>query len=389
MNNHVDPLHPPLQPDRQRRGAGTADAQPRGIRRQPQPYRPPLHRNGSSSAVADSNLEWFRGAPMSKGIIILSIVLYLIVNHYHTSSVRDLWRFNSFVMFKRHQVYRFISSKFFFGSNTEVIVGTTLQLFLYRKFEREFGPYQFLKFVLAIYIVTIAQEIALFQWLSSNSLFWSYGGPYCVLSALFLYYHWYIPRLHPRFVSIFNFHFSEKSLYYFWFFYLLIGSSSDRASTSDTTTLSGWYGAMIPVLMGMIASFIYHFTSQNRFLLLLDRGIHSNIVQPIIQRFGFDENNNVAMMRGIAQHPIAAAIATNAGQARLRQRHPQSSTPAAPTPTVANNSSWMQEIPLPEPDMAAVEQLTAMGFPQPQVMEALRQSHNNVEHAANRLLSGE
>jgi membrane associated rhomboid family serine protease len=387
MNDDVDP------PDRQRRGAGTWDAQPRGgvdihrmNRRHQQPQRSRL-RNLQLNAVSDSNLEWFRGAPISKGILFLSIVLYFVVTHYRTPSMLDLWRFNSLVVFKRQQRYRFISSKFFFGSNIEEIVGTSLQFFLYRKFEREFGSFQFLKYVLAVYILTLLQEIVLFQWLTRSALYWSYCGPYCVLSALFLYYHWYIPRLHPRFVSVFNFHFSEKSLYYFWYLYLLIGSNRDR---NDTSTFSSWYGTIISVLMGMIASTIYHLTSQNRYLLLLDRTVRLTLVQPIIHRFGFDENNNVTTMRDIVQHPTVSAIATNAGQQRLRQRHPQNVTPA-PTQAAVNNNdnNWMQEIPLPEPDMAAVEQLTAMGFPQPQVIEALRQSHNNVEHAANRLLSGE
>jgi UBA/TS-N domain len=380
--NEADPLRQP--PDRPRRGEHRAD------RRRPplEPRRVP-HRNGNANA--ESPLEWFRGAPISKGLLIVSMILYLIVHQYHTPSARELWSFNSLILSKRpSQGFRFFTSKVLFASNTEVIVGTTLQLFLYRKFEREFGSYQFLKLVLTIYCLTIAQEMVIFQWLSRQARYWSYGGPYCVLGALFLYYHWYIPRLHPRFVSLFNFHFSEKSLYYFWFLYLLLGSNRDATSRSDASTLSGWQGALIPVVMGMVSACMYHVTSQNRFVLQLDRRIHATIVEPLLQRFVSEGNHTTAVMRGIAQQIIAPAIAANAApQPGLRQRHAPTVTPAAPAAANNHNGSWMQEIPLPEPDLAAVEQLTAMGFPQPQVMEALRQSHNNVEHAANRLLSGE
>lgn len=381
MSDHhpADPLHPP--PDRPRRDA-RADRMPR--RAAPQAHRPLPQRQAT---VTDSQMEWFRGSPISKILLLISIVLYLIV--HHTPHIRDLWRFDSFVLSSQRQGYRLLSSKILFGTNTEVIVGTSLQMYMYRKFEREMGSYQFLKFVLTICTLTIAQEMVLMPWLSSsNAVYWSYGGPYCVIGALFLYFHWYTPRLHPRFVSIFQFHFSEKSLYYFWLLYLLIGSGRDTVrSTSVADTLSGWYGALIPLCMGMIASWIYHFTSQNRYVVQLDRRMHATLVLPILRRFGLEDNNNpVAMMRGVVQHPMAAAIAANAP--RLRQRQ-NVAPPAAAAPAVNNNNHWMQEIPLPEPDMAAVEQLTAMGFPQPQVMEALRQSHNNVEHAANRLLSGE
>jgi hypothetical protein len=360
--------------------------------------------NPSHATMTDSNMEWFRGAPVSKGILTLSIVLYLIVNHYHSTNTVALWKFDSFILYKRQQQwYRYISSKVIFESNSEVILGTALQLFLYRKFEREFGTYQFLRYVFVIYALTILQEVMVFQLLRIHPVHWSYCGPYCLLGALFLYFHWYVPRLHPRFVSMLNFHFSEKSLYYFWFLYLIIGSNHNNNSNHviDGVTMSGWKGTMIAVLMGMIASAIYHSTSQNPYLLRFDRMVQTTIVRPIVRRMGWDENPTATTTLrggGVAQHPMAAHIAAFAGQQRMRQRQaPLNATPpilandstAVDIPNNPPNHSWQQQIPLPEPDMAAVEQLTAMGFPQPQVMEALRQSHNNVEHAANRLLSGE
>jgi len=40
------------------------------------------------------------------------------------------------------------------------------------------------------------------------------------------------------------------------------------------------------------------------------------------------------------------------------------------------------------PSEEAIQTLTAMGFEMDAVVSALRQADNNVEHAANRLLSG-
>jgi uncharacterized UBP type Zn finger protein len=44
--------------------------------------------------------------------------------------------------------------------------------------------------------------------------------------------------------------------------------------------------------------------------------------------------------------------------------------------------------PPPPPPEEAIEQLTAMGFDRQRVLDALQSTHNNVEHAADRLLSG-
>jgi uncharacterized UBP type Zn finger protein len=43
--------------------------------------------------------------------------------------------------------------------------------------------------------------------------------------------------------------------------------------------------------------------------------------------------------------------------------------------------------PTPPPDEAAIDQLVLMGFPRDKVIEALQNSHNDVNRAADRLLT--
>lgn len=238
-------------------------------------------------------------------------------------------------------------------------MGTALQIFLLRKYERELGTRKFVVFLALATALAIVQEVLLIQLLTARNRVldmsepsrWKYSGPYASIGALFTLFHCFAPRLHPRFVSLLGFQFSEKAFYYLWFFYL---------------TGSGGWNTVVPAATGIIPAVLY-IKVLHEYLDVPDFVVHA--VRPVFERLGLLETP--LAFRGV--HPTAeAAAAAAAEQMPLR---PVERPPA-------------QEIPMPEPDPSAVDQLTAMGFPQPQVMEALRQSHNNVEHAANRLLSG-
>lgn len=298
--------------------------------------------------------EWFAGAPASKLLIAFSVVLFLVI-HDRTAS----WQLDSYAMSKSGNTYRYITSKGTFLSTGELIVGTALQVFLFRKYERELGTRKFVIFLLFVNALCVAQEFLLLQLLMARNLVldlpnpirWQYAGPYPLIGGLFTLFHCYAPRMHPRFVSVLGFHFSEKAFYYLWCFHL-IGSG-------------GW-NTVVPAVTGIVAALLYLKVLQDHFDV---PDFIVRAVQPVFERLGLLEAP--VAVRGV--HATAAAAAVAAAQV---PQHRPVERPAA------------QEIPMPDPDPSAVEQLTAMGFPRPQVMEALRQSHNNVEHAANRLLSG-
>ena len=79
------------------------------------------------------------------------------------------------------------------------------------------------------------------------------------------------------------------------------------------------------------------------------------------------------LMRNLVQ-PGNAPGSGNGTNAAMRQ---VGRTAPAPRPA-----------PLPPPSQEAIDQLTAMGFEEDRVKEALQQSGNSIERAADRLLSG-
>jgi UBA/TS-N domain len=304
--------------------------------------------------------DWFAGAPASQVLLTFGVALYLVIHDAST-----IWQFDSEALIGSttgtRSIYRSITSKGTFLSTGELVVGTALQFYLYRRYERELGTRKFVAFWLFVHVACIAQEWFILQLIMSRNrvmdvsqpLRWQYAGPYAFLGSLFAIFHCYAPRIHPRFVSALGFHFSEKSLYYLWFLYL---------------TGSGSWHALLSAGTGAISTVVYLKILRSN----LDvPDVVVQTVQPFFERLGVLGTTTM----------IRAAVAPHAAA-------PNAQAPRPPQPTAPVEQPVEQFLPMPEPDASAVEQLTAMGFPQREVMEALRQSHNNVEHAANRLLSG-
>jgi membrane associated rhomboid family serine protease len=327
------------------------------------------------------SLQWFTGAPFTKVAIAFSVVLYILIHHHNPSSssssshnkqeIINALQFDSAALIggnnnSKHDYYRYVTSKWTYASAGEVIEGVALQLFLYRKYEREMGTRKFIVFVLLVVALGIVQERFLIELvLSHNRVYadknrtvrWAYEGPYGVVGATFYLFHCYAPRLYPRFVSILGLQFSEKSFYYPWFVHLIASH--------------GW-NTVVPTMTGMCAAALYTRLDALQSLVIPSSIVHA--VEPIFDRLGLSERPTPMMMLAARGHAAAAA------QPR----------PGADVDHFASQQQQApeQQIPMPEPDPAAVEQLTSMGFPRQQVMDALRETHNNVEHAANRLLGG-
>ena len=300
---------------------------------------------------------WFQGAPATKVVLACNVLLHVVlINGGHKEAA--LLQLDSYAMRNGNDWYRYFTSKLTFGTTGELIVGTSLLVFLMRKYERELSTRKFVALYGYALGLGVIQEIVLLQLLVyqnrildlPNGIRWQYAGPYPVIGALFTLFHMTSPRLHPRFVSILGFQFSEKSFYYLWFLHLIF---------------SGGWSTVVPTLSGCVSTILYLNTPLKEVLLIPDALVR--FVEPVMDQLGLSDAPAVVAPPGRGLNPVAARPPVQRQQQQQQQQQ--------------------ELIPAPEPDPAAIEQLTSMGFPRQRVMEALRQTHNNVEHAANRLLT--
>jgi len=140
--------------------------------------------------------------------------------------------------------------------------------------------------------------------------------------------------------------------------------------------MSGGWHTVGAALTGWVAGWVYLRAPLLQEWLQVPEAV-VRVVQPALDRLGLADTTVAApaVRGGVPAAAAAAAAARPAAQQRQQQQQLQ-------------QEQQQQLLPdPPAPDPAAIEQLTNMGFPRPRVLEALRLSHNNVEHAANRLLT--
>lgn len=353
---------------------------------------PPMAVAGPAAVVPNQQLSqpsWFIGAPFTKLWIISTIILYIVFHSQNAGSYNSDNNHNAlgldalrmarptYSISGTSETYRYWTSKITFGTTGELIMGGMLLTLFAKQFEREMGSRKFSVFLLVITITAI-----IFEWFyvttaaaGMHTTGLHYQGPYAALGALMYLYHKYTPRLHPRFWGMLGFTFSEKSLYYIWFI--------------QVVGYGGW-NTILASSFGFFAAHVYMSTNLHQTIDLPDVvakpliAIGTRISDPPPRLLATGQGGRAG--RGMA--PAAAAIAGNdavqrmlrAQQEAIRQNpHLAEMAGAAPPPQPSTT-------PAP-PDPAAIEQLTSMGFDRQRVMEALQLSNNNVERAADRLLS--
>lgn len=290
---------------------------------------------------------FFLGAPATKLMAMGSVAAYLIIHHRHAQSVLEL---NTD---RAGDFYRFVSSKITFGTTSELVVGLSLLVFLLARLEREMGTRHCLTMLTAVNLLSIVEEWLLMDILAVD---YRYLGPYPLLGAGFWYFHRYQPRLHPHFISILGLSFSEKAFYYLWFLQLAIRDTGTRLATIEGILAAMLYQTLLSdfAVPDRIVSLVYTTIGQR----LLDD-------PPRILVPDLGGGHRPARGSGLATHPV------------FGQQRPD----GAP-----RQVAEAQQRPV-EPDAAAVEQLMLMGFEENAVREALRLANNNVERAADRLLT--
>lgn len=304
---------------------------------------------GSNPAAAS----WFSGVPVAK---LLSFATFLSYTVLQARKAFGSLEWNTVDEDARFELYRLFTSKLTFTTTSELIMGTVLLATLARQYERELGSAQFTLFLCLVNCLTMLVELVM---LNINYLY-SYGGPYPALGALFYCFHRYSPRLYPRFVSILGFNLSEKSLWYLWFLFTVLRTRGSRVSVA------------IGFLCGIISIRVLRFVQVP---LSLETAL-SNLLYRYVDA-------PPRMFVPQTQNPFAAAAAPNANVPR--PTHPLFGQ-RAPDGDSVRDIAQRQRHPV-EADPAAIEQLMAMGFERDQVVQALQMANNDVNRAADRLLS--
>ena len=310
---------------------------------------------------------WFAGAPLTRVIACGTALLYALfeTNHVHPDLSLDYDR-----LIADGELYRLFTCNLTFATVGELVMGMILLVPLMRRYERELGTAKFGT------MLVFTNAGATFLELCLAALFpppdggggGRHSGPYPTIGAMLYLFHVYAPRLHPKFFGLAGLHFSEKSLTY-------------GLAAQVVLLQGGWAGgALRPVLGGAIAGGLY-ITSVLPFGKLL-------LPESLFGWLDSDVPQTVTARRGGGGRG-AARGAGGAGGARRQRVAPNFGGAAGGGGgAAAAMAAAQQPPPPPPPSEEAIAQLTAMGFDRQAVVRALGQTDNNVEAAANRLLSG-
>jgi hypothetical protein len=207
------------------------------------------------------------------------------------------------------------------------------------------GSRKFMIFLGMVTLFSISFQVSVAQLFLEDGL--RYSGPYPLLGAMLWLFHTRTPSLHPHFFGALGSHFSEKSIQY--------------AFGAQAVLYRGW-ASLIPTICGMLACFLACLSPINKL----------DFPDPVV--------SIVAVIFGRFVESPPDILAVRLGPVNM-------AAPAA-APGVERPPPEPMFEQLPPPDESSIEQLTSMGFERDAVLQALQQSHNNVERAADQLLMG-
>lgn len=304
----------------------------------------------------------FQGAPLSKAIIFTVIAFHSILEKGNLRGT-DLINLNLHSLLTKHEFHRLLLYAITFHSFGEVIFGSILLYQLSRRFEREFGTRGYVSFLCGTHVfATALQMIGLKQKPFAC-------GPYTTIGSLVYLYHTTTPRLHPKLVSFLGFDFSEKSLIFLVCFQLMFNK--------------GYY-SMVPLLSGYTAAFlsVSKLSPLSKWRLDIPRPIY-DVGLKMGTAIGLSD------LSVVPSYLAASSNANNSSHGRRYNLEPRSRGDLnMPRHQSASSNEVPERIPVATPPSDEnIEQLLAMGFERAAVVRALIATDNNLEHAANRLLS--
>ncbi|KAG7346307.1 ubiquitin-associated UBA domain protein [Nitzschia inconspicua] len=334
-----------------------------------------------SSASSSQHPPFFLGAPITKSLCIIWALGSFWIIRTSTPSEREYDYINNMsntsgvsLLFKN------IIKACYFVNPSEAMVGLAFLANYMRRLERELSSRRMVVWLMTIEAVFVLSQMVAIATLDSEV---AYGftsqvrGPYWIAGGVLYWYWMYVPRLHPRFLSLptCGMVFSEKSFGFAWAAYVLLMGGG----ASLLVGLLGFLGSALFFFLLMLPS-----TSSNN-----GTGSNSNqqllpmdVPDSIVNMLPWDALGSILLVENPPK-VFAPLLVMNAGRnnnvdigmgAGLGQRRQWHVRPQPTAP------------PLPPPE--AIAQLTAMGFGEQQVKEALQATGNNVERAADRLLTG-
>jgi membrane associated rhomboid family serine protease len=307
-------------------------------------------------------LGWFQGAPLAKLACFKTIGFFVILKNNQDLIALDLED-----LVEHREFYRLFLYSLSFQTFGEMLMGLAVLVPLFKRFEREFGTVKIAVFLCkSLFLATFFQCF----FLSDRYLA---TGPYPVIGALLYLYHKFTPRLYPNFVSVLGFNFSEKALTHLFALQLIFHHG---------------YQSLIPFLAGYISGVlsISEKTPYGRWEPSIPQPIY-NVVHNMAKATGLEDLSHAPSYISHQRSTRTRGSGTGTGAAMQRNVNNNAGAPppAVPPPVVPQFEPMPAAQP-PSPEN--IEQLTAMGFERDVVVMALREADNNVEHAANRLLSG-
>ena len=374
----------------------------------------------------------FYGAPVSKALAMLSVGCSVGLVALDAKPQALL----TFTQLERLQWWRLLTVNVAFAGNAEIIVGAML-LYTCRSVERQLGSRKFGAFVALVAVVSTWVHVGALvvchtglvpRRLAPPVLF--APGPYAPIFGLLALFHAMIPKLHPAMFSVLGLRFSDKSLTYLLGAQLLgaeglrsaapalVGAALGRLyvspfakGTLQRLRLPGFVEAIFAAAFPLFASSPPGEAQRRRARAQLARqqqqqqqrgGQPQRGGQQQQQRGGEDQWEQLpgqgqggapgfgAAGAPAAQQPafVAAPPPPEAIES-LTVRQP----PAAPKQRV-RRSHLLRTYALLTPHLPLCNSplltpiVQSMGFSRDQVVQALAATDNNVEAAANRLLSG-
>lgn len=255
---------------------------------------------------------------------------------------------------------RSVLDHFLFSSTGELVVGAFFLVQFLRRLERELGSRKLVAWMLYCFGLAAALELILVATTATDSggvqqvLIQAPKGPYPLIGGVLYWYYRFVPRLHPRFVSVVGMSVSEKGLHYLWATYLVCSQ--------------GWNSAIFGVLGGLASALFFHVP-------ILPQDLPNLLVDVLPWE-------SIGSFFLLDPPPKIYAPFLSMGGGTRHHQHANNRAAVAPPPR--------REAPTPPapPPQGAIDQLTAMGFEEDRVREALQQTNNSIERAADRLLMG-
>lgn len=287
----------------------------------------------------------FYKAPITKAVFLTTIGSSVMMPE-HTKRLMSL---DIASVLSKGDWWRPLSCHIPFKSYFELFFGLVI-LYKFRIFERMLGSEKFGAFL--IFVTSLATSIQAGIAISLSPTLGPTTGPYSFLYALFYFYHALVPQVQPRCFGLMGVHFTDKSFNYVAGFTLLISQG---------------FQSFLPGMCGIFAGWLYV-----NDLMSIQKCRPPSFLSRVCKIFAPILHDSPP-----AQRRRAPGQRNNTNQNTAPPRPPiPSYTPVAPIPAI------------PEaPREADIATLMSMGFERDMVIEALQRSSNNVQVAADRLVT--